>query len=330
MEILVTGAGGYIGSIATDLFLSKGYQVVALDNFSRGYKAPLNYLQKKYGSDKLTIYEKDLSTDNLDDLFSEHKIDAVVHYAAFCSVDESVKFPERYEKNNVEGSRRLIVAMTQAGIKKIVFSSTCAVYGEVQTMPVSEEHSTIPVNPYGQSKLKIEEEIKSTGLSYIILRYFNVCGASDDGTLGDSKKPSVHLVQNAVRGALGLEPFFLTCPSVDTPDGTPIRDYISVVDLNEAHLLSLEYLTAGGQSQIINLGTGSGNSVLEIVKKVEAITKTTLPKEKGPARQGEYARMVADIAKAKQILNWEPHRDLEHSIQSLVTWYNRCPEGWEN
>jgi len=162
------------------------------------------------------------------------------------------------------------------------------------------------------------------------LRYFNVCGASEDGLIGDSKRPSVLLVQNAVRGAMGLEPFYLTCAKVDTPDQTPIRDYINIIDLNEAHLLALEHLMAGGQSNILNLGTGSGNSVLEIVEQVEKLTGKKLAKKYSQnPRQGEYGKMIANIDKAKQVLHWCPKRSLKDSVSTLIKWYKNKPRGWQ-
>lgn len=331
-KILVTGAGGYIGSIATDLFLQDGLEVVALDNFSTGYRQPLELLQKKFDSQKLRFYAIDL-TSQLDEIFAkEARIEAVVHYGACCSVDESMKNPQKYFSNNVCGSQNLLQTMSKFNVRKIVFSSTCAVYGEAKYLPVDEEHSTKPTNPYGESKRMIEKIIewysKLRGLNYVVLRYFNVCGASEDGLIGDSKKPSTLLVQNAVRGALGIEPFKLTCPKVETPDGTPIRDYINIVDLNEAHLLALNYLFAGGESQIINLGTGAGNSVLEIVNQVQKITGVKFDLGGAKPRVGEYAKMVADIKRAKRVLGWEPKRTLEESIRSLVKWYQARPQGW--
>ena len=164
----------------------------------------------------------------------------------------------------------------------------------------------------------------------MILRYFNVAGASDDASIGDSKKPSRHLVQNAVRGALGIEPFYLTSPQVDTPDKTTIRDYVNVVDLNEAHIKAVEHLFSGGTSDILNLGTGTGDSVLSIVKKVEEITGKTIKIESGPPREGEYATIYADISKAQKILQWSPTRTIHDSVTSLVSWYSKHPNGWTN
>lgn len=331
--LLVTGAGGYIGSVATDLFLKKGFRVIAVDNFCTGFHDPLSLLSEKYGSDSLTVYERSLH-ENLDDIFQKEKPTAVVHYAAHCLVDESMSNPYKYFHNNVDGTASLLHAMDKAGVSKIVFSSTCAVYGEAQYVPVDEKHPTDPKNPYGESKRMAETEIdwysRTKGFHYAILRYFNVCGAADDALVGDSKQPSVLLVQNAVRGALGIESFQLTCPTVETPDGTPIRDYINVVDLNEAHLKALEYLQNGGASDRFNLGTGAGNSVTDIITAVKKITgKEFEVKTATEARKGEYATMYANIEKAQRVLGWQPQRSIEDSVQSLTTWYEAHPHGWQ-
>lgn len=332
-KILVTGAGGYIGSVATYLFLQNGYEVVALDNFSTGYKKPLEVLQKKFGQDRIRFYEFDLQGDLTPFFEKEKDIEAVVHYGASCLVNESMENPQKYFSNNVCGSQNLLAAILKYGIKKIVFSSTCAVYGEAQYVPVDEKHPADPVNPYGVSKRMIEQMIewygKLSGLNYVVLRYFNICGASDDGLIGDSKNPSVLLMQNAVKGALGIEPFFLTCPEVDTPDKTPIRDYINVVDLNMAHLKALEYLLGGGESEVINLGTGTGNSVLEIVSKVQEAVGVKFDLKKAEPRKGEYAKMIAEIKKAEEVLGWKPTRSIEDSVRSIVTWYRVHPHGWQ-
>lgn len=331
-KVLVTGGGGYIGSVSVYLLLQKGYEVLLIDNLSTGYKGPVDYFESKFPG-KITFYNKDLK-DGIDDILEKEKeIDAVLHYAASCSVDESMKNPGKYFSNNVCGSNNLLESITNHGIKKLVFSSTCAVYGEAEYVPVDEKHPTNPANPYGESKRMVEKMIewygKQKDLSYVILRYFNVCGASDDGEIGDSKRPSSLLVQNAVRGALGIAPFFLTCPKVDTPDNTPIRDYINVVDLNEAHILALRYLDQGGKSQIINLGTGTGNSVNEVVTKVQEITGAKFDIKTSTPREGEYAKMIADTKLAKEILGWEPARSLDDSVSSLVKWYTTHREGWE-
>ncbi|PJE63342.1 UDP-glucose 4-epimerase GalE [Candidatus Roizmanbacteria bacterium CG10_big_fil_rev_8_21_14_0_10_39_6] len=332
--ILVTGAGGYIGSVATYLLLEKGYRVVGIDNFTTGYKTPLACMRKKFGKSKLSYYEADLHDDLSSILKRESGIDVVIHYAASCLVDESMKNPHKYFYNNTVGSLNFIEQLNKHNIRKIVFSSTCAVYGEAQKLPIDEMHPTNPKNPYGESKKMVEKLLdwyaRTKGFSYVVLRYFNVCGASDDGVIGDSKKPSVLLVQNAVRGALGIEPFYLTCPTVDTPDKTPIRDYINVVDLNEAHINALEYLIHDGKPVTINLGTGTGNSVLEIVHAVQKETNVRFELQKTTSRKGEYAKMVADITRAHTVLNWSPKRSLQQSIHSLTLWYKDHPHGWES
>jgi len=262
-KIIITGAGGYIGSIATYTFLQKGYEVVAIDNYSRGYKKPLEVLQEKFGQDQFRFYEVDLKNVGNADLRSlqsvfekEKDIAGVIHFAALCSVDESMKKPEIYFSNNVCGSMNLLNTMQRFDIHTIVFSSTCAVYGEAEYVPVDEAHPTYPANPYGESKRMVEKIMEWYGrlrnLHFVVLRYFNVCGASDDGFLGDSKKPSVLLVQNAVRGALDIEPFYLTYPEVATPDKSPIRDYVNVVDLADAHVKAFEYLIKEGKNDIFS------------------------------------------------------------------------------
>jgi UDP-glucose 4-epimerase len=333
MKILVTGAGGYIGSVATYLFLQKGYEVVVVDNFVTGYRQPLEVLQEKFGKEKLRFYETDLAHD-LSPIFQEEKdIQVIVHYAASCLVNESMKNPEKYFTNNLGGSNNLFKHAMQNGVNNIVFSSTCAVYGDAQYVPIDEKHPTNPANAYGASKRMVEEMLEwysnLKGLKYVVLRYFNVCGASDDGFIGDSKKPSQLLMQNAVRGAMGIEPFYLTCAKMDTPDGTPIRDYVNVVDLNEAHFKAIEYLVNGGKSETINIGTGSGHSVKEIVDKVQEVTGKSFNLQSSEPRAGESPRLIASIEKAKSLLGWEPKRSLEDSVKSLITWYTAHPKGWE-
>ncbi|MFZ6034752.1 MAG: UDP-glucose 4-epimerase GalE [Patescibacteria group bacterium] len=331
-KILVTGAGGYIGSVATQLFLKNGYEVVAIDNFATGYREPLELLKKNFPG-KFNYYETDLKGD-LSPIFEKEKnISAVIHYAASCIVDESMKNPGKYFENNVAVTANLLSAMDKYGINKVIFSSTCAVYGEAEYYPIDEKHPLKPTTPYGASKKMSEEVIqwygKIKGFKYVILRYFNVCGASDDGTVGDSKKPSTLLVQNAVRGAMGIEKFYLTCPEVDTPDKTPIRDYINVVDLNEAHLKAYEYLSKGGVSEIINLGTGKGDSVLEVVEQVKKITGKEISFDRANTRQGDDAKKIADISRAKTVLGWSPKRTMEDSVKTLVAWYKTHPQGWD-
>ena len=333
-KILITGAGGYIGSVAADLFLSAGYQVVGLDNFQTGYKKPIEILEKKYGKEQFRFYEADLKNDFSFVLEKEKNIVAVVHYAASCVVDESMKDPFKYFDNNVAGSLNLLETISKFKINKLIFSSTCAVYGEAKTVPITEDHPTNPNNVYGESKLMVEKMIQWYGkvknLNYIILRYFNVSGASNDGVFGYSKNPSTHLTENAVKSALGITPFYLTYEKTDTVDGSPIRDYVNVIDLNEAHMKAVDYLAKGGSSQFINLGTGTGNSVLEIINKAQELTgKKFEVKEADKPREGEAPKLIASIEKAKKILNWEPKRKIEDSVKSLLIWYKNNPQGWQ-
>lgn len=330
-KILITGGGGYIGSHVARLFLEKGFPVVVLDNFVRGYREPLRILSN-IGT--LEVEEADLlDIDAVRAVFDRHDISAVLHFAALCLVNESVEQPALYMKNNVEGTRNLLSVMQTSGVKQLIFSSTCAVYGEAEYLPVDERHPFHPVNPYGESKLAAENLIREMGpefdLHSIIFRYFNVCGASSDGLIGDSKKPSQLLVQNAVRGAMGIEPFSYTCADVDTPDRTPIRDYIDVEDLARAHFLGYEYLASGGVSDVFNLGNGRGYSVKEIVSEVERQFGTTMEKHvPAEKRKGEYAQVYANPSKARDILHFEPGKTLTESIESLRKWYEGHPDGY--
>lgn len=332
---MITGAGGYIGSVATDLFLSKGYRVIAVDSLVRGFRGPIEFLQQRYGSDQLVYHECDIRTE-IEPVFSQHdNIEAVIHYAAFCNVGESEKHPELYFDNNISATLALMEAMRAHHVQKLVFSSTCSLYGEPKTDTIAETHPVDPTShPYGESKYMAERIIdwyhRIHGLQYIILRYFNVCGATDDGSIGDSKKPSFHLMQNAVRGALSIAPFYLNNTPVDTPDGTPIRDYVNVVDLNRAHVLAVEHLEKLEQPEVFNLGTGTGNSVMEVITSVEQITGTKLPLQEGERRQGDVSKAVASNEKITRMLGWKPEHSLEDSVNSLVTWYQNHPHGWDH
>jgi UDP-glucose 4-epimerase len=328
-KVLVTGGAGYIGSHAALHYLKEGYRVVVLDNLSRGF---LKTIDELGNNGDLKFFKIDLvDGEALRKLFLEEKdFDCVLHFAALCSVDESVRDPEIYYLNNVVGSANLLKEVRKNGIKKVVFSSTCAVYGESQYLPINEEHPTNPTNPYGETKLVVEKLIseysRSYGIKSVILRYFNVCGASEEGVIGDAKNPSPHLMQNAVLGALGIKPFKLTYSEVDTPDGSPIRDYLDILDLIRAHYLAQRYLEEMEGTYTFNVGTGRGNSVLEIVRKVEEVTNTRLPREVGDKREGEYTAVYADYKKAKEDLGWEPERTLEESVRTLVTWYKKLYE----
>ena len=331
MNILVTGGGGYIGSHAIKRLLKEGHTVIALDNFSRGWREPLEIL-KKYGN--LKVEERDLRLEeDVSSVFKKHEINLVMHFAALCAVDESMKKPEDYFKNNTLGTLNLLEAMASSGVRNMVFSSTCAVYGTAAYLPVDEKHPLLPDSPYGESKLMAEKITEWFGriydMRYVILRYFNVCGADQEGEIGDSKKPSELLVQNAVLGALGLRDFELTCGQVGTPDGTPVRDYIDVEDLIEAHMRALAYLENGGASEIFNLGNGKGWSVKEVADAVKAELGRDFPVKKGIQRSGESAEVYADVRKAKNLLAWYPRKNLGDSIKALAGWYKNKPNGYE-
>ncbi len=311
--------------------LKEGYSVVVLDNFSRGFREPLEIL-KKYGT--LSVVEGDLvNKEDLKNLFENYDIEAVMHFAALCIVDESVKEPDLYIQNNALGTANLLRVMSERGVNKIIFSSTCAVYGNNMYLPIDENHPTKPDSPYGESKLMAEKTIESFGsnndFTYVILRYFNVCGADSEGEIGDSKKPSELLVQNAVRGALGIEEFKLTCPRVDTEDGTPIRDYVDVEDIVEAHIEAYRYLEDGKPSAIFNLGNGKGWSVKEIVDAVKKELGKEFSIAEGTTRKGESSEVYADNAKAREALGWSSKKKLGDSVQSLAKWYLGHPNGYD-
>ncbi len=332
-KVLITGGAGFIGSQAVKMFLERGYKVVVFDNFTTGFHDVLTELS---ALGELEVIEGDLrQKEEIAAAFAGGEIEGVLHFAALCSVNESMEYPERYFGNNVGGTINLLEAMSQAGVKKLIFSSTCAVYGESQYLPMDEKHPTQPLNPYGESKLISERMIEwyhqLAGLKYAVMRYFNVCGAASDGQIGDSKKPSVHLMQNAVRGAMGIEAFSYTCPVVDTPDGTPIRDYIDVEDLVAAHLAAYEKLEDEAvDGQVFNLSNGTGYSVREIVGKVEEIFGVEIEKT-APAkvREGEYASVFAVPAKAKELLGWQTEKSLTDSVESQKKWYSKRPQGWD-
>lgn len=332
--ILVTGGAGYIGSHAVKMLLDKGEEVLVVDNFSRGYRQVIEILQKKYGQEKLKLVEVDLRDgEALSKALSNFEIKAVMHFAALCLVNESMEKPELYFENNVLGTLNLLKVIKDKKISKLVFSSTCAVYGESQYLPVDEKHPLNPTNPYGESKLIAEKMIRWFGeihdLKYVIFRYFNVAGASSEGLIGDSKKPSQLLMQNAVRGALGIESFKLTCPKVATRDGSTVRDYIDVEDLVEAHYLGMKYLDGENKGGVINLGTGVGSSTLEIVNEVKRVTGFDFEVKSGEARKGEYAEIYANNLLAKELLGWQPKKVLKDSVGSLVKWYQLHPYGWD-
>jgi len=315
--ILVMGGAGYIGSHTVKHLLDNNYQVVIADNLIYGHREAVDARAEFVHADLLDPY-------SLDKLFATHSIDAVIHFAAFAYVGESVTEPEKYYYNNVIGTVNLLKAMLAHNIKKIVFSSTCATYGEPQYTPINEQHPQNPINPYGRTKLMIEQIFadyeRAYGLKHIALRYFNAAGCSSDGSIGESHTPETHLIPlvlKAIKGERADIKVFGT--DYDTPDGTCIRDYIHVEDLALAHRLALEKLDE--YSGCLNLGTGIGTSVKEIITAAEQVSGQKCPTVYAARRAGDPARLFADNAKAKEILGWQPkYTDIKDIIQTAWNW----------
>ncbi len=321
--ILVTGGAGYIGSHCVLALLKEGFDVHIFDNFSTGHKETVETL-KKYGT--LTYSEGDLQNrTDIKKVFENNKIDAVVHFAAFSQVGESVKNPQKYYQNNVCGTLNLLEAMLENDVKKIVFSSTAATYGEPVYTPIDENHPQLPINPYGQTKLMIERIMddydKAYGLKSVRLRYFNVAGADSEGRVGEWHTPETHLVPNILKSSFGDgKTFEMYGDDYDTKDGTCVRDYINVEDLAQAHILALKYLNNGGETNFFNLGTQEGTTVKEVFDVCEQVIGKSIPVKKMPRREGDPAILVADNTKAKNELGWEPKNSFEHSVKTAYEW----------
>lgn len=303
-KILVTGAAGYIGSHTVFFLRKKGHEVVVVDNLSRGQKAnvPEGLLRV------IDLRE----TTKLTDLMRSEKCEAVIHFAAYISVGESTKAPELYFSNNVAGSASLFEAMQQAGVNKLVFSSTAAAYGIPKVVPITEDQPSLPINPYGESKVMTEKMIEIMdqyrGFRSIRLRYFNACGAEPEAGLGECHDPETHLIPLILNAVITGKPVTLFGDDYPTPDGTCIRDYIHVSDLSEAHVNAVEYLLKGGDSNVFNVGTGVGHSVREVLAAVEQVTGKKPPFTIGPRREGDPPSLVADSTKLQSTLNWRPRR----------------------
>lgn len=320
--VLVTGGAGYVGSHCCKAFSDAGWDVVVFDNLSRGWREFV-----KWGR----LIEGDLlDPEVLDAALKDVQPDAVAHFAAFAYVGESVERPDIYYRNNVVGTLNLLDAMRSNEIDKLVFSSTCATYGEPQYLPIDEGHPQAPINPYGRSKWMVEHILKdyahAFGLQSVALRYFNAAGGDPDGQIGERHEPETHLIPLALRGA-GDPDYTLNIlgDDYDTRDGTAIRDYIHVIDLANAHLRALQYLNDGGETIQINLGTGTGTSVREIRDSVEAITGETVNSKIAPRRPGDPPVLVAEPKLAKEKLGWQAENS---SVENLIgdAWKWHCAE----
>ena len=321
--VLVTGGAGYVGSHACKALKGAGFLPVVYDNLSTGHRWAV-----KWGP----LEEGDLlDQERLDAVVEQHRPAAVMHFAAKALVAESVADPALYYRNNVMGSLNLFDALARKGAPPLVFSSTCATYGLPQTETLAEDHPQEPINPYGSSKLMMEQMLwdleRAAGLRGAALRYFNAAGGDPEGEIGEVHDPEPHLIPNVLRAAQGRQAA-ITIYGQDyaTPDGTAVRDYIHVTDLARTHVLALQHLLDGGASTAINLGTGSGNSVREVIEVARAVTGLDFPVEEGPRRPGDPDRLVADARKAEKVLNWRAERsDLETIIADAWAWQQQVP-----
>ena len=325
MAILVTGGAGYIGSVVAEDLLAQGGKVLVLDNLSRGHRRAVAPEIKFYEGE---IADKDL----LRRICTENRVEAAMHFSAFAYVGESVEKPNIYYQNNAAQTMHFLDELLANGVNKIVFSSTCATYGEPQYVPIDEQHPQQPTNPYGWSKLFVEQILKdydaAYNLKFVALRYFNACGAT--ATRGEHHEPETHLIPLILEAAAGKRRFIsIFGDDYPTPDGTAIRDYIHVSDLSQAHLLALNYLQRGGESEFINLGNGTGFSVLEVVETAKRVTQKQIEVKTSERRAGDPSRLVADARKARELLGWNPRfADLETIIESAWSWHQAHEPGY--
>ena len=316
MKILVLGGAGYIGS-----------HVVIADSLETGHIEAVNPKAKFYQGD---IRDKKF----IDSVFDNEKIDAVIHFAANSLVGESMTNPLKYYDNNLYGTKVLLQSMVEHDVKKIVFSSTAATYGEPESIPILESDRTEPTNPYGETKLSMEKMMKWTdvahGVHYVALRYFNACGAHVSGEIGEAHNPETHLIPLILQVPNGQrESISIFGDDYDTKDGTCVRDYIHVTDLAQAHILAVKYLMDGGKSDVFNLGNGVGFTVKEVIETARKVTGHPIPAVVSPRRGGDPAKLIASSEKAKSILGWKPeHADLEEIIATAWKWHKNHPHGY--
>ncbi len=325
MAVLVTGGAGYIGSVTVELLLAQGEQVVVLDNLSRGHAEAV--------TPEVPFYRGDVGDHALvAQIAREHQIEACIHFAAFAYVGESVAEPARYFENNVARGAALLNALRQSQVQRLVFSSTCATYGEPVSIPIDETHPQQPTNPYGWSKLFMERIMESYdrayNLRFVALRYFNAAGATE--LRGEHHDPEPHLIPNVLATAEGnLSHVSVFGGEYKTPDGTAVRDYIHVADLASAHILALNHLRAGGASESINLGNGRGYSVLEVIEAARRVTGEAIELKIEPPRPGDPSHLIADAAKARRVLGWEPvYPELADIIRTAWEWRLAHPRGY--
>lgn len=317
--ILVTGGAGYIGSHTVKMLIEKGKEILILDNLSRGFKEAIHPTASFENVDLLDY-------NSIVNALNKYEVEAVIHFAAFAYVGESVENPRLYYNNNVVGSFNLIKAVTAKGIKKFVFSSTCSTYGNPEQIPISESETTKPINPYAKTKLMIENILEdfftAYGLNYAALRYFNAAGCSEDGDIGESHNPETHLIPLVLQSMTDkTKQLKVFGDDYDTPDGTCIRDYIHVNDLADAHIRALNYLSSNEKPVVINLGTGDGNSVKDIINTSEKVTCKKANYVMNPRRAGDPAILVADNKKAKEVLGWTPKYKLDKIIETAWKWH---------
>jgi UDP-glucose 4-epimerase len=328
MNVLVAGGAGYIGSHTVKRLKEAGHSPVIYDNGVRGHRAVAGIL-------KVPAVWADLNDkESLIKALREHRIEAVMHFAAYAYVGESVEKPLEYYHNNVATTISVLEAMAEAGVNRFVFSSTCAVYGDPEKIPITEDEKKKPVSPYGRSKLMVEEVLSDYAVAnkqfkFAALRYFNASGCAMDGTLGEDHDPETHLIPVILQAVMGLRPK-LTVYGTDypTPDGTNVRDYIHVDDLADAHIAAMSKLDTASPI-FANLGTGRGFSVKEIISTAEKVTGKKVPVEWGPRRPGDAIALYADPARAKAVLGWEArHKDPEEIIRSAWNWFSKHPKGY--